>query len=324
MLSKLLYKSLLLLDPEKSHTIAKWGMKNRLLSPGPFISKYQCILFGTQIHNKLGLAAGFDKNAELIDVIQDYGFGFIEIGSITYHGSRGNPKPRLFRLDDKNLLNRMGLNGLPAAQVVENIKKANNKHFGINITKTHSPDILGDKAIEDVASTYKLINEYGLYNVLNISCPNTKEGKTFEDPSALSELLKEITLHRKKVPLLVKLSPSLVMNSRPEQILGNIIQICSYYNVDGFVCSNTIPFTHPVHGKGGKSGSDLYEYVLKMIQFARTFTDKTIIACGGIMTSHEAMLLQYAGANFFQAYTGFVRGPNAGVNFAHIVNKGIE
>src|SRR5665213_2471711 len=113
------YFSLRLIPPEAAHDLGKWAMRRRLLAPGPYVmeEKSRPVLFGNQLPNPLGLAAGFDKNAEIVDAAIDYGFGFVEVGSVTFRGGSGNPKPRMFRLDDQTLMNRMGLNG-DAAEIV--------------------------------------------------------------------------------------------------------------------------------------------------------------------------------------------------------------
>src|SRR5205823_6386898 len=147
-----------------------------------------------------------------VDAAIEYGFGFVEVGSVTFRGGPGNPKPRMFRLDDRTIMNRMGLNGDSAEIVAARLAQVKTPFFGVNIAKTHSPDILGDAAIEDICSSYRLLMSFGMYTAINVSCPNTREGRTFEDPAPLSELLGALNAIRKdstSPPLLVKLSPVL-------------------------------------------------------------------------------------------------------------------
>ncbi|MBI4089538.1 MAG: quinone-dependent dihydroorotate dehydrogenase, partial [Candidatus Levybacteria bacterium] len=199
-------------------------MKHKLLAPDEFkTEESKTELFGVEINNPLGLAAGFDKNGELIDSALEYGFGYVEVGSVTYEGGKGNEKPRLFRLHkEKGLLNRMGLNGDPAEIVAERLKTAKSKAFGVNIAKTHSPDILGDKAIADFVNSYKLLKSFGIYTVINISCPNTREGRTFEDPASLRELLSAISEAGRVKPILLKLSPVI---ARADNKLTEVVSI---------------------------------------------------------------------------------------------------
>lgn len=321
MIAKLGHKLLMKIDAERAHDFAVWAMKHRLLAPGRFAtSESKTKLFGFEIDNPLGLAAGFDKNGELVDSIREYGFGWDEVGSITYLGGEGNPKPRIFRLDEESLLNRMGLNGKPAYQIVERLKKAKTP-FAVNIAKTHSPDILGDSAICDIVSTYKLvINELEpleklIYVTINLSCPNTQEGKTFENPESLGELLSEVRKIGGRTPKLVKFSPNLWGSN-----LDEIIKIADSF-VQGYVCGNTLSFAHDVYGKGGGSGGMLRSVTPLLLVSIRKRTDKVIIGCGGIDSGVQASAYESYGADVCQAYTGFVRGIHSGVRFAHDVNE---
>jgi dihydroorotate dehydrogenase len=293
-----------------------------LRMPGKYMSSGETItLFGYIIPNPLGLAAGFDKNGELPDVVQDYGLGWVEVGSVTLHGGLGNAKPRMFRIEGYDILNRMGLNGVRAELVAHGLRRFAPNTLAVNIAKTNNPDIMGDMAIRDMVDSYKLLKGLGLYTVLNISCPNTADGKTFEDHSALRELLFGIKDAGVQGPLLLKLSPTLI--SSPTH-LGQLLIVALAHGVDGFVLCNTYPYTHPRYGKGGASGSLVFSAMLDTVRFVRARTDKTIIACGGIFTPYELLTTKAAGADFFQAYNGFVRGPCAGVGFAHKILSGYE
>jgi dihydroorotate dehydrogenase len=310
-------------------------MKNGILKPGPHIVRWNAqryySLFGINLDNPLGLAAGFDKNGELADKGRDYGFGFVEVGSVTLRGGDGNPKPRLFRLPNDRLLNRMGLNGEPADVVARRLDQVNElaNPFGVNIAKTHDPQIMGDDAIFDICRSYRLLNHLGIYTVINISCPNTREGRTFENPGALRELLEEIntvrTSHSK--PLLVKISalwglPRSEHTAEFYKEREELIQVCEDANVDGYVAVNTLPTHHPKHGKGGLSGPLLFDYCCNAVIFLRERVSKPIIAVGGITNHHRYRTIRTLGANAVQCYTGFVRGENAGVQFAHNILRG--
>lgn len=310
-----------LLPAETAHNLGKWLMKSLIRAPGVYQTETsQTVLFDTPISNPLGLAAGFDKNGDLVDVISRYGFGFSEVGSVTLQGGRGNKRPRLFRLDHENLLNRMGLNGEPAEVVCEKLKQAKGI-FGVSVAKTHSPDIMGDAAFRDVLGTYKLVKELGVYTTLNVSCPNTKEGKTFEDPSALCELLAAIKGMGKGKPLVVKLSPVALLSDDGLICLNKTINVCEDMGVvDGYVVSNTSPAMDVKCGKGGISGPVLRTFVPNMIRHIRERApNKWIIAVGGITNGKIMHQYDKLGATVFQAYTGFVHGENYGPDFAHVV-----
>lgn len=318
MIKKLAHWFLFQLDAERAHEIGKQAMKHKILAPGEFKTEEKTELFGVEINNPFALAAGFDKNGELVDSALEYGFGYVEVGSVTYEGGEGNDKPRLFRLhEEEGLLNRMGLNGDPAEVVAERLKKAKSNAFGVNIAKTHSPDIMGDNAIRDFVNSYQLLKSLGIYIVINISCPNTRKGRTFEDPLILRELLSAILEAGRVKPLLLKLSPSLVKSDK----LVDLVTVAEESNIDGYVCGNTLPYVHPRYGKGGLSGKLLREPALTLMQKVRELTNKVIIGVGGISTGLDMIFASASGADFFQAYSGFVIGKNRGPNFAHIINS---
>jgi len=329
MIDSIIHKTLCLLQPERAHAVAKWAMKKKLRAPGE-VNNLATEMFGHALRNPLGLAAGFDKNGELVDVFKDYGFGFLEVGSVTLNGGCGNPKPRLFRIGDESLLNRMGLNGEPAAFVAQRLFTTKNPGpYGVNIAKTHSPEIMGDAAIRDIQQCHKIMKPYGFYHALNISCPNTREGKTFEDPAVLKELLAAIANPvpppslRRKTPLLVKLSPTSTLSDGLRWAeLEKLINVCMDFKIDGFVCCNTVPHEDPKLGRGGLSGRSCYFLSRGVVRFINGMkTGKTIIACGGIYSGHEMWDYKNDGASAFQVYAGFVRGPHAGPRFASKVLK---
>jgi len=281
-----------LLPPETAHNIGVWAMQRRWFAPGPIATGTKT-LFGHPLLNLLGIAAGFDKNGVLVDVIKDYGFGFIEVGSVTYRGGPGNPKPRMFRVDG-GLVNKMGLNGEPAELVARRLACCVSKDYGVNIAKTHDPMIMGDEAIQDIQSCFNKMRGLGFYTVLNISCPNTREGRTFEDPAALRELLSALDF--KDQVILIKLSP---------EFKDETIDVCEDFNINGYVCCNTLP--GPV---GGISGITLQPHVVGGL---KRLTDKVVIACGGLNSKQRYNTYMGNGAAACQVYSGFV---NYGPNFA--------
>lgn len=322
-LDRLAYRSLLLLSAETAHDLGKWAIGHRMLAPGAITwpDARRPRLFGTTLPNPLGLAAGFDKNGQIVDAAIDYGFGFVEVGSVTCRGGPGNPKPRMFRIDSRTIMNRMGLNGDPAEQVANRLKNVKTPYFAVNIAKTHSPDILGEAAIEDICSSYNLLRSFGLYTAINVSCPNTREGRTFEDPEPLSELLAALKPLREAArPLLVKLSPSLDPSDDDGKRLDKVLQCCEAAGVDGYVCCNTLPFEHPAFGRGGLSGVKVRVRATRMVDMMRRrLPNRPIIGCGGIYSRADLEAYLAAGCVAAQVYNGFVRGPLAGSRFAHRV-----
>ena len=321
---RMAYQMLKNLPPETAHDLGKWAMRRRMLAPGPIVwsDKQRPVLFGTKLPNPLGLAAGFDKNAEIVDEAIDYGFGFVEVGSVTFHGGPGNPKPRMFRPDDQTIMNRMGLNGDPAERVAQRLAEVKAQFFGVNIAKTHSPDILGDKAIEDICSTYRLVKAFGMYTAINVSCPNTREGKTFEDPAPLAELLAALSAIRETSapPIMVKLSP--VLDPRESDgawRLNAVLDVCEQARIDGYICCNTLPTEHPKYGRGGLSGNAIRPIALRMAEFIIAKVHRPVIGCGGIYNREHLDGYLARGCVAGQVYNGFVRGPEAGVRFAHRV-----
>lgn len=328
MLERVAYKLLRSLPAETSHNLAKRGMRKGHFAPGQFHwsfpdgngdPKNGYHFLDTLVDNPLGLAAGFDKNGELADMFQEYGFGFMEIGSVTYRGGKGNKKPRLFRMPQGHLLNRMGLNCDPASVVADRIQRSEG-NFLINIAKTHDPQIMGDLAIQDVLSAYNALRRSGFGTVLNLSCPNTSEGRTFQDPAAARELLDAIreaywdTPTSSQVPWGAKVGPDL------RDGLAPLVQVCEDAGCSFYVACNTEPHEHAKYGKGGLSGPALRASVLRTIR-ALSRTKKPIIAVGGVTDGQTAFMYQQAGATVVEAFTGFVVGQNAGPQFAHKVLK---
>lgn len=311
---RLAHKLLLHLPSEQAHAIGKWAMQHHLGASGRFaIQESKTTLFGIQIDNPLGIAAGFDKNAELISHAEEYGFGFIEIGSVTYEGGPENKKPRLFRLrEEESLLNRRGLNGYPAEIVAERLNGVGHQRYGINIAKTNNRNITGKAAIQDIVNSYALLKNFGMYTVLNISCPNTSEKKTFEEPESLNALLSAVLSEGKGGPLLIKLSPNL-----SQQRLESLVSIAEPI-VDGYECVNTLPSSEipeiaQQYIKGGISGKLLQPYMLDTLFLLRKLTQKPILAVGGINSGDAIFAAAIRGANAFLAYTGFIYG---GLEFA--------
>lgn len=281
------------------------------------------------LSNPVGLAAGFDKNASLVPFMSALGFGFIEVGSISANPSKGNPRPRLFRIEnDQALINRMGLNNQGAERISRRLANIVNKGYapiGINLAKTHDPDIVGEAAIDDFRESFQRVANLGAYVALNISCPNTREGTTFEDPAALEELLDAIFSLRKEmkseVPILVKLSPPLTSRVVFDSLIEEIVSVCIDKGVHGLIASNTAPDRNGLTvsqarlekiGRGGMSGKPIFDRSTFLVNYLYTRVEGKIpvIGVGGIDSAESAFEKILAGASLVQVYTGLVyKGP---------------
>ncbi len=283
-------------------------------------------LWGLRFPNPVGLAAGFDKNAAFVRAWAALGFGFAEVGSVTARPSEGNPQPRAFRLpDDRALVNRMGLSNDGADAVAERL--ADDKQaipLGINLAKTHDPAILGDAATEDFLHSFRRLAPLADYVALNVSCPNTAEGKTFEEPAALDTLLAAVMQERAAlgldVPVLVKLSPPTTVTFDPGPV-DDLVQIAFGHGVAGLIATNTASDragletdtkTLDAVGRGGLSGRPLAARSTALVQhlYHRTGGGMPIIGVGGVDSAEAAYQKIRAGASLVELYTGLVyEGP---------------
>lgn len=282
-------------------------------------------LWGKTFPNPVGLAAGVDKNARAVPFWEAVGFGFVEVGSVSAQPASGNRKPRAFRLpDDRALVNRMGLNNDGAEAVAERLERSpstRTRPLGINLAKTHDPDVMGEAAVADFRTSFRQLVLKADYVTLNVSCPNTEDGRTFEDPDALDTLLEAISAEQKapglSVPLLIKLSPPhndrLVYDTRLEDILA----VADAHDVDGFVATNTASDrrglktsddTLAALGEGGFSGPPLASRSMRLVRYLYQATDGDvpIIGVGGVHDAESAYARIRAGASLVQLYTGLV------------------
>ncbi|TAH22490.1 MAG: quinone-dependent dihydroorotate dehydrogenase [Cytophagales bacterium] len=273
-------------------------------------------IMGLKFKNPIGLAAGFDKNAELIDEFASFGFGFIEIGTVTPKGQEGNPKPRLFRLlEDEAIINRMGFNNEGVEKIVERLKKRKSDVIvGGNIGKNKvTPN---EDAAKDYEITFDALHDFVDYFVVNVSSPNTPNLRELQDKEPLKNLLrtlKEKNLKKdKKKPILLKIAPDLNENQ-----LEDIIEIVQEVGIEGIVATNTtigrenlktVQSEVDAVGAGGLSGKPLCHRSTEVIRFLRQRLAKefVIIGVGGIFTAKDAQEKLDAGADLVQVYTGFV------------------
>ncbi len=286
-------------------------------------------LWGETFPNPVGLAAGADKNARAVPFWEAVGFGFVEVGSVSAQPASGNPKPRAFRLpDDRALINRLGLNNDGAEVVADRLEQGRSdrtRPLGINLVKTPNPDIMGTAALDDFRASFQQLKSQADYVTLNVSCPNTEEGSTFEDPDALDELLGVIAAEQKApglaVPVLVKLSPPLGDQTLFDTRLEEILAVAKARDVDGFVATNTTPDRPHLQtpdnrladiGTGGLSGPPLEARATRMVRYLCQATDGSIpiIGVGGVHDADSAYAKIRAGASLVQLYTALVyEGP---------------
>ncbi|MEQ8302347.1 MAG: quinone-dependent dihydroorotate dehydrogenase [Cyclobacteriaceae bacterium] len=277
-------------------------------------------LLGLKFSNPVGLAAGFDKDAKLIDELACFGFGFIEIGTLTPKGQPGNEKPRLFRLPlDNALINRMGFNNEGVEAAVTRLKKRNSKVIiGGNIGK--NKDTPNDKAFSDYMLCFEALHPYVDYFVVNVSSPNTPGLRELQDKEPLKRLMSHVKgLSRskdKEKPVLLKIAPDLT-NAQ----LDDIVEILKETNTDGVIATNTTISRDNLStseakisemGAGGLSGRPVALRANEVIKYLRTAMgrDYPIIGVGGIMNPKDALDKLEAGADLIQIYTGFVyEGP---------------
>ncbi|HME87141.1 MAG TPA: quinone-dependent dihydroorotate dehydrogenase [Candidatus Nanoarchaeia archaeon] len=309
------------IDPELTHDLAT--LAGRILGSNPitrsivrFFFSYEHpvltnVVAGIHFENPVGLAAGFDKNGLLTKIIPQVGFGFTEIGSITAQPCEGNPRPRLFRFPDvKTILVNYGLCNDGADVIGGRLNKIHSEiPFGINIAKTNDRLIAGDASVDDYLSSYEKLKNKGDYIVINISCPNSGDGCTFQNPVLLEKLLRRIG--KSKKPLFLKISPDISKKN-----LDDILLLAKKYDVTGFIISN---LTHKKGINGGFSGKPVQSKSLELVStvYKKGFI---IIGVGGIFTAEDAYAYIKHGASLVQLITGMIyRGPGV----IREINKGL-
>tara|TARA_B100001250_G_C19680710_1_gene735716 strand:- start:6 stop:1028 length:1023 start_codon:yes stop_codon:yes gene_type:complete len=325
MYKNLIKPILFLFDPEKVHHLVFNLIKLIHLVPGiSFIirgfydfshPKLTREIFGLSFRNPIGLAAGFDKDAKLYNQLNNFGFGFIEIGTVTPKAQLGNPKKRLFRLsEDHGLINRMGFNNDGVEKIIHRLKTNKNVIIGGNIGK--NKDTPNDKAVKDYIFCFEGLFNYVDYFVVNVSSPNTPNLRALQSKKPLTFILNSLqrlnNQKPKRKPILIKISPDLNKNE-----LIDIIQIVKETNIDGVIATNiTLDRSGLKSSKkdqtGGLSGVPLRNKSTEIIKFLSEKSNKDfpIIGVGGVHSYEDAIEKFNAGADLIQLYTGFVyEGP---------------
>jgi len=326
MYKKIILPILFLFDPEKVHNFTFLFFKISLNIP--FISfivrkiysvdnkKLHRKLFGLEFDNPVGLAAGFDKNAKLFNELSSFGFGFIEIGTVTPRAQEGNPKKRLFRLvDDNGIINRMGFNNEGMSKITARLKKNKNVLIGGNIGKNKSTP--NSHAVDDYLLCFNYLHDCVDYFVVNVSSPNTPNLRELQNKDSLSLILKSLKDENLKKsnpkPILLKISPDLSKSN-----ISDVVDIVLSLRIDGIIATNTTIERNNLKSKnmnesGGLSGKPISE---RSNQVIRYISEKSkgafpIIGVGGIHSAQDAIDKIEAGADLVQIYTGFIyEGPS--------------
>lgn len=321
------------LDPERVHN--KAINLGRLLGnfwiSRKFISllydyenkKLESKVLGIKFRNPVGLAAGFDKNGLITDILPSIGFGFIEIGSVTGEKCEGNKKPRLWRLSkDNSIAVNYGLCNDGAALISKRLK---NKKLRIpiliSIAKTNDPKIKGDDSVEDYYKCFKLMKDIGNFIVINISCPNTGDGCSFENPKLLDKLLKKIRHER----LLLKVGCGL-----NKKQVDDVVSVADKYNVKGFIIGNLDKKRDNLRSSkreleginGGLSGEPMRKKSSELIKYVyrKTNGKYIIMGVGGVFSAEDAYEKIKNGASLVQLITGMIyKGPGV----IKEINKGL-
>ena len=318
------------IDPEKAHNLAIQSLKFNLVLNVFDENKndpiFKTKIFDKELDNPIGIAAGFDKNAEVYNALFRLGFGFVEVGTITPLKQYGNPKPRVFRLvEDEALINRLGFNNHGAEVILDRIKSNNQLGLlGINI----GPNKDSNNRMKDYLIGLKTFYEVADYITINISSPNTENLRNFHEESKLQELLASILKEKNdlksKVPIAVKISPDINENQ-----INLISEILLENEIKAIIISNTSESSRDKlsniqrHQKGGLSGKPIETKSNILInKFYKLLKDKIkIIGVGGVDSGQAAYDKFLAGADYIQLYTGMVfKGPN----IAGIIKKDLK
>jgi len=268
-------------------------------------------VFGVRFPGPVGLAAGMDKDGRALRAWPAFGFGFVEVGTVTRHAQPGNPRPRLFRLPaSEGVINRMGFNNGGAAALAARLRALGPLPvpLGVSIGKSKVTPV--EEAVEDYRSSLEELAPHADYFAVNVSSPNTPGLRGLQDKAALDELLGALDT---TVPLLVKIAPDLT-----DHAIADVLEVCTAHGIAGLIATNTTLSRGGVAPQdagtaeetGGLSGRPLTARALEVVTFVAKESNLPIIGVGGIHTVDDALRMLDAGASLLQVYTGFIyRGP---------------
>ena len=323
MLYELARPLLFSLDPESAHNFTLQGLHlaGKLLPAGQPHAADPVEVMGLQFPNRIGLAAGLDKNGEALDGLARLGFGFIEIGTITPRPQPGNPRPRMFRLPEvRGIINRMGFNNHGVDALIAHVRAAKFRGIlGINIGKNFDTPI--EHAADDYLACLEKVYALASYVTVNISSPNTKNLRQLQGESELDDLLGRLKAaqtrladtHGRYVPMTLKIAPDL-----EDAQITNIADALRRHRIDAVIATNTTIARDQVQGirhgneQGGLSGAPVFEASTTVVRkLAQALGDELpIIAAGGVLEGTQARAKLDAGAKLVQLYSGLIyRGP---------------
>ncbi len=289
-------------------------------------------VFGLRFASRLGLAAGFDKDAELVEALPSLGFGFAEIGTVTPRPQAGNDRPRLFRAPERHaIFNRMGFNGLGAELVSRRLREARERlpdsfRVGVNLGK--NKDTPAENAADDYIRACRAFEALSDYLVINVSSPNTPGLRALQSVQALQPIVEGVVAvvagWRKRVPVCLKLAPELFMASQRASLDG-FFPALERWGVDGWVLTNTLGGEIDLKDgnplSGGWSGGPVGALSVDALKVARGLTRLPIISVGGILSVEDARERLALGADLIQVYTGWIYG---GPSFPATISQGIS
>lgn len=315
------------LDQMRDRPPARWFLAQLSHLYGLADARLRQSLWGVNFANPIGLAAGFDKDGTAAHIWSSFGFGYAELGTVTFHAQPGNPRPRLFRLlADQAVLNRMGFNNHGAAALAAQLKQGEavdlrtiGGAIGINLGKSKITPL--EAAADDYLSSFRLLKELGDYFVVNVSSPNTPGLRSLQAADQLEPILQALqTENQAQKPLLVKIAPDLDWDA-----IAEVITLAQTYRLSGIIATNTtiqrdglntqiLPATgNPISEEaGGISGLPLRQRSTEVIRFIWQQTEGKlpIVGVGGIFTAADAWEKITAGASLVQIYTGWIyEGP---------------
>lgn len=328
--TKMIKPAFFKIDPETVHErVANLGATLGNSSLGRSLVRRVCFfrhpslsvnVAGIDFDNPIGLAAGFDKNAMLHKILPEIGFGHAELGSITGEPCAGNPKPRLFRIpQEKSILVNYGLYNQGAEAISKRLASVRFKiPIGFSVAKTNDPSIGLEDGIKDYRKAYRFMHPLGAYTTINVSCPNTSDGITYQDPGKLALLLAAIDKDPHTKPIFLKIKSDFTNTE-----LGEVTDIAEKYPwVTGIIISNlrtnrkglktSKESLDKLSPKGALSGLPVQEQSNKALSFVSKRTDKILIGCGGVFTGKDAYDKLKSGASLVQLVTALIfEGPTA-------------
>lgn len=326
MFFKIIRPLLFALDAETAHDMTLAGLRTAralhlpVACPAPSASSVE--VMGLKFPNRIGLAAGLDKNGECIDALAALGFGHVEIGTVTPRPQPGNPKPRLFRLPEQRaIINRMGFNNHGVDALVANVVRSRYQGIlGINIGKNFDTPI--ESAVDDYLTCFRKVYAHASYVTVNISSPNTKNLRQLQERSELDNLLghlkreqKELSQkHGRQVPMALKIAPDL-----DEEQIRSMADSLKRHHLDAVIATNTtlsrqgVEHLPHAHENGGLSGAPLLTKATDVLRSLSRHLQNEIplIGVGGVFSGEDARAKLEAGAQLVQLYTGLIyRGPS--------------